>query len=418
MLAAFITSMLRATLSETLAGLPANALVCTATTDGILSSVPVEELHVNGPVAKAFAAARARLDPAKPDMWEEKHRARRVIVIKTRGTFSVDHTDGAPILARGGYRLDRRYDDARAECREWERLYRERTYTSLLLRKTLTPLSTQWLEEADLVEVVRRVRYNGDYDMKRSPPDPCDVEGLLCCDTSPWQTVEQFNEARDALEAWKKSQRRVLKTTKDWDDYIEWSEISMRQNIVGSTAQSSRPPLVNAFMRAMARGMLTSPAWSYERIAAAVSAAGFPCSIMTLKDAKRRSVLSAIRELTDEERAFAAHIHRAHEDINLAKLAAPEHTSIFRVRLIDPTLFSRVAAAGRCGGECATTKSKIVSGPVPPAPIKPISARGIPLGWTECQAWPCSAMWQFLYGPYRRTRHRQKSIVFRCLVSP
>jgi DNA polymerase type B, organellar and viral len=64
MLAAFVTGIVRATISEALAGLPSDAIVCTATTDGFLSSIPLERLPSNGTVAIAFAAARARLSPA------------------------------------------------------------------------------------------------------------------------------------------------------------------------------------------------------------------------------------------------------------------------------------------------------------------------------------------------------------------
>jgi hypothetical protein len=324
MLAAYVTGIVRATLAECLAGSPTDAFVASGTTDGILASIPVEELPINGPVAQAFAASRARISPTKPAMWEGKHAVGRVYVTKTRGTFSVDHTDGEPILARGGYRFDKRPEDPWEECRMWARLCRERTYDTKLLRKTLTPLSVLWLEETDLVEVQCLVRFNADYDLKRRPIDPRDVEGLICFGTAPWGSIEQFNEARDALEAWAKSKRRVLKTTKDWEDYREWRGISMRQKIVGSTAQSSLPPLVRSFMRAMTRGNLTTEMiWPYERIASLVLETGYPCALTDLTNAKRRGVLGTIRELTDEERAFAAHIHRAHEDINLAKLAAP-----------------------------------------------------------------------------------------------
>jgi hypothetical protein len=68
MLAAFVTGIVRATISEALAGLPSDAIVCTATTDGFLSSIPLERLPSNGTVAIAFAAARARLSPGDTSM--------------------------------------------------------------------------------------------------------------------------------------------------------------------------------------------------------------------------------------------------------------------------------------------------------------------------------------------------------------
>jgi len=186
--------------------------------------------------------------------------------------------------------------------------------------------------------------------MKRRPFDPRDVEGLLC--------FEQFNEARDALEAWKKSQRRVLKTAGDLRDMREWTKTAPRQKAVGSTVQSSRPPLVNAFLRAMARGVLTSPIWSYKKIVAAVREAGFPCDAMTLKNAKHRGKLCAVHEVTDEERVFALRISHAHPDIDMGKLVAPGSPAAAALRahrLCDHCGFifqSARATARYCGDAC------------------------------------------------------------------
>jgi hypothetical protein len=248
-----------------------------------------------------------------------------VVVSKTRGTFTVEPYDpenpGKPILARAGYRLERRYEDPWEECREWVRQYKGRSCKTSSVRKSLTSLRKQWIEEADLVEELRDVRYSADFDFKRRPFKPYDCEGMICCDTRPWDTIEQFTQERDALEAWKKSQRRVLKTTDDLRDMCQWATTAPRQKVVGSTAQSSRPPLVNAFMRGIVRGVLISPVWPYAKIAALVTAAGFPCDVMVLKNAKHRGELGEIRELTVEEAAFAVRISREHPDIEMEKLA-------------------------------------------------------------------------------------------------
>jgi hypothetical protein len=85
MLAAFTTGVVRALISEALARLPASAFVASVTTDGFLSSVPVHSLDTSGPVAAAFGAARARISPGHPAVWEEKHRVGRVLVMKNQG---------------------------------------------------------------------------------------------------------------------------------------------------------------------------------------------------------------------------------------------------------------------------------------------------------------------------------------------
>jgi hypothetical protein len=80
------------------------------------------------------------------------------------------------------------------------------------------------LTDADLVPVTREVRVNLDYDFKRKPINAHDDEALLTAQTIPWDTVEDFEKARDDLEAWKHSQRRVLKTRSDYDAMISWAE--------------------------------------------------------------------------------------------------------------------------------------------------------------------------------------------------
>ena len=74
----------------------------------------------------------------------------------------------------------------------------------------------------------RDVRWNADYDMKRKLVNVRDVDGLITADTVPWRSIDEFEQARDLLEDWKRSQRRVLKTKQDYDDMIAWGR--MRAN--------------------------------------------------------------------------------------------------------------------------------------------------------------------------------------------
>ena len=101
--ASFITGLVRAALCETINRLPEGAYLATATTDGFLSSVQVEELDTSGPVARAFLKARERLTPNNPVMWEMKHRVDQAFVTRTRGTFtSVPGPAGETITAKAG----------------------------------------------------------------------------------------------------------------------------------------------------------------------------------------------------------------------------------------------------------------------------------------------------------------------------
>jgi len=214
MLASYVTGLVRAALSEAVATLPDHAIVATATTDGFLSSVPVEHIDVSGPVATAFAKTRTRID-GDPTIWETKHVIGRALVTKTRGTITAEGIDGEggdPVLARAGYKFEDRPADPWDECERWIEVYGGRDYETHSRRSSLTSLREQWREEADVVEVLTDVRLNLDFDLKREIIDPTDCEGLLSADTRPWRTLEDFTRARDGLEAWKKAQRRVLKT--------------------------------------------------------------------------------------------------------------------------------------------------------------------------------------------------------------
>ena len=70
--------------------------------------------------------------------------------------------------------------------------------------------------------VTRKIKWNADFDMKRKLVNVRDVDGLITADTVPWRTIDEFEQARDLLDEWKKSQRRVLKTKQDYDDMIAW----------------------------------------------------------------------------------------------------------------------------------------------------------------------------------------------------
>ena len=59
------------------------------------------------------------------------------------------------------------------------------------------------------------------------------VDGLVTADTVPWHTIDEFEQARDLLEDWKRSQRRVLKTKQDYDDMIAWGASRERRRKTG-----------------------------------------------------------------------------------------------------------------------------------------------------------------------------------------
>ncbi len=117
-IAAYTTGLVRAALSEALSRLPADANVSSATTDGFLAEISMAQIPVDGPVARAFSAARVRIDD-NPTIWELKHEVEEAIIIKTRGAITTrlrENDSKKVVLARAGYRLDKRIEDPWAEC--------------------------------------------------------------------------------------------------------------------------------------------------------------------------------------------------------------------------------------------------------------------------------------------------------------
>ena len=328
MMAAITTGLVRAAVSEALARLPDDAVLCSVTTDGFLSSAPVEFVDQNGPIAKAFIETRTRITPDDPRIWEEKHRVGRALITKTRGAISIEPFDvdspGTPVLARAGFKLENRPSDLWEECAQWGKVCADREHDTRLSAKSLTPLRTQWVKDADLVEVQRQVRLNLDFDLKREPVDPVDVEGVITANTRPWSTIEEFDRHRDALENWKKSQRRVLKTVADLSDLQAWTISRPGQRASGSTNQSGRPPLVNAFLKAVTLGELEPGEWPYRRIAEFLTACGWPVSVDIVKQAKKRGklTLGALSVLSPEEQRFARTLYHESPSCRLDLLVA------------------------------------------------------------------------------------------------
>ncbi len=186
-IAAAVTGLVRATL------LPGAHQAFSATTDGLLTTCPPEALRF-GRVSGLFAAACALVGGS--DIVEVKNQVGRALVWKTRGAVSTEPCDparpGAPVIARAGHRLDHRVDDPWQECREWERLYRERDWGWRRNQRTFVSLREQHAHDLDLVDVERPVRVNLEFDMKRRLVGVRDLDGLLAAGTEPWRTVDEF----------------------------------------------------------------------------------------------------------------------------------------------------------------------------------------------------------------------------------
>jgi hypothetical protein len=321
MFAAYCTGLVRAALCEALSRLPLTAWLASATTDGFLFAGGIADIDISGPVARAFIAARLRISPGNGEIWEEKHRIPRALVIKTRGTFTLAPPDwqGEAVCAQAGYRLadaDAAWFTDLERSRRWIEHYRRREYDTRFENPSLTSLRDQHNKGLDLQRVERLTRWNADFDLKRRLINVRDVDGLIAADTVPWRTVEAFEEARDGLENWRKSRRRVLKTAADCHAMTAWTSGSASRLALGSTTQNRLPPLALAAMLAAIHGAFGVAKPPYKMVAEIwTTLCGVPINETNVKDAKRRGagpdkIQGSIADFTFEDEAFACALLR------------------------------------------------------------------------------------------------------------
>ena len=318
-MAAYVTGLVRALLIEALARLPAEMWVGTATTDGMLITGGLEAISQSGPMATAFKLVRERITPGDDTIWEEKHAIPRAIVTKTRGTYTVapEDWDGENVvMAKAGYMTP---EEARGrpeieQCRIWIERYRMRDYETKMQSKSLTSLRTQHLFEVDIQSVKRDIRWNADYDMKRKLIDVRDVDGLITANTTPWRSIDEFERARDLLDAWKQCQKRVLKTKQDYDDMSEWGRLRASRRRIGIRADNKLSPAAMAVLKVLAHRNDSISEW-FQTLTNAQKAmwmsaiSGMKITETNIKDAKRRGMkpedmAGCITELTDDDRRF------------------------------------------------------------------------------------------------------------------
>jgi hypothetical protein len=260
-LAAHVTGLVRALLSEILAGVPQNALVVSATTDGLLTAARTEEI-ATGPVHEHFSALR-RMVSDDPTVLETKTEINGVLSARTRMAFTTEpgptHTPGSKVVnQKGGARLTDPPADELEHARTWARLYAERTPDTMIDAKHLISIRQQWSEDADLTTIERHARLNMDFDFKRRIEVPFEHNGLLAAgETQPWRTADEFMAYRDDISRWHRAEGRILKTAADLAAFEAWRELGRSRRAAGMRHVSrAQPPLLIMLLRASTRGEL------------------------------------------------------------------------------------------------------------------------------------------------------------------
>lgn len=233
--AAYITSFVRAVVGEILNALPDRVCVFSCTTDGFLTNATQTEIDaaVRGPTASAFSQTRELLT-GEPTVLEIKHQVRRPLGWRTRGQATlIEGSVERPtnlVLAKGGLRLDDKFDTDELRNAEIVRMFFHRKPDDRLTFESLTGIRDIIEFDADLVhkEITRRV--NMEYDWKRKPDILFDHEDYKHCafSTIPWETVDQFVAVRELFEKYLDSDPQCIKSVGDFDSLSVYVDASMQ----------------------------------------------------------------------------------------------------------------------------------------------------------------------------------------------
>jgi hypothetical protein len=212
-LAGYVSGLIRALISELLAGIPSNRAVVSVTTDAFITNAETCELSTSGPVATLLSGVKRDLT-GDPALLETKFEARQLLPWRTRGVATLKFSDGAkPKLARGGMREPKNM--SLIEANDWfaQRMLLRQPGDRWSSRDPL-PFPTAHRANADHVfrEVSRKVNF--EFDMKRRPIEPVpryvSVPGNrdlivqhLAFETAPWRTVADFTETRQRFDQWR-----------------------------------------------------------------------------------------------------------------------------------------------------------------------------------------------------------------------
>jgi len=292
-IAATVTGIVRAVLGEILWMVPPDINVISATTDGVLSSLPknLVEKVCSGPACSRFSEARVRIGEDRR-VLEMKHRARQVLCWRTRAQASLVYDDPKElILAKGGIQLPR--DLSLPEQNDIIVKKFIGRYHGEVSKKEEFVKIRKLIEGADFVKVESSVAHAMDYDWKRTAVDPHEreIEGLphLCFSTNPLRDAEQFTRLRTAWKDFYHRFKQPLKRMSDLVDFLEFAAVresgKMQLPKTGAAVYIARKMFLTA--HAQSRWGLQGSKSNAE-LASLLTDAGYFTSVRDVENAKRK----------------------------------------------------------------------------------------------------------------------------------
>jgi hypothetical protein len=291
---AYVTGLVRALLSELIAGVPRHYIIVSATTDSIITNCPQDEIPMNGPVARFMGRVRQRLAEldtsgrTKPDLLDVKSHTARLLSWRTRGIATLEPVPGGKIkLAKGGVKAP---VSGYVAQNDW---FVTEVLTSAPGGKVKSrdpmPFTTAHRLAADHRFVQVEKAANFEYDHKRKivsptamqipvPGEPDRTVEHLAAATVPWRTVAEFNENRELFEQWRfAGEGRRLKIVADWEDWQQFlagtaaSRAGVRRSKHGIVQQALRVFFKAFFWQkwGLIRGKGRDFRWAAEQLTAA-----------------------------------------------------------------------------------------------------------------------------------------------------
>lgn len=340
-IAAHATGIVRATLMEILCNLPAGKRALSVTTDGFICNCSFDELPLNGVMAQRYMDW-AELATGKREILEEKHRARQVIVMKTRGQITAEyHEEANPdqktILAKVG--VSPPPEIPKAGHNEYMlNLYLNRRPGQKTTIRPFVSTRAQWTTDTRFTRLTREQALNLEPDMKNRLINPrmISVRGVehIAFDMEPWPTAEDGLMARAIFDGWIK--KNCMKTLADWDNWQQYYQLGLARRAkrrdgrsgigIHMTDEGAVGLLRRLFLRAWNREQVRlQKTISGPQLAEWLSSIGMETSANDVKNASRKTLRyeeGIVPRTADVMAAFAL-LQARFPEAELEKLLVP-----------------------------------------------------------------------------------------------
>jgi len=331
-IAAHTTGLIRAVLSEQIAGIPPHRNVISATTDGFITDADESELVLDGAMAQRFQALCERVAPDSK-MLECKHRVRQLIAMKTRGQLTAIPFESEPIvLAKAGVSPQVNPDQHNDFMVQ---LFMNRCPGDKTTTRPFTPFREQWVKDADVVRLTRETTLNLEFDFKRRLVDPHEVAVAdgehLSLSSVPWNGLAECERARAVFDGWR--EKHCLKTLGDfheWEDHYQFALVRDRLKQRGewsfgvrATSKGITDVFRRLFLRAYTQGLCgLTKTMAYPELATWLTERGYPTTVDEVKNAKRARFVEHAVPLTPRVAELKAVLEEGFPSIEIEKFIA------------------------------------------------------------------------------------------------